>query len=71
MFLKSTVRPDMKPDEVDPLDKRSLPDENAWVFDEYFRLRDKLEEAIKPLEAYIRTYDKYDKEYKLDPTGVI
>jgi len=71
MFLKATVRPDLKPDEVDPSDKKSIPDENAWVFDSYFKLRDALEEAIKPLEQYIRTYDKYDKEYKLDPVSVI
>jgi len=50
MFLKATVRPDLKPDEVDPSDKKSIPDENAWVFDSYFKLRDALEEAIKPLE---------------------
>jgi hypothetical protein len=71
MFLKATVKPDMKPDELDPNDKKSLPDENAWVFDAYFRLRDGLEGAIAPLEFYIRTYDKYDKEYKLDPAAVI
>lgn len=71
MFLKATVRPDIKPDEIDPSDKKHLPDENAWVFDAYFQLRDGLEESIKPLEDYIRTYDKYDKEYKLDPVGVV
>ena len=71
MFLKSTVRPDLKPDEVDPSDKRQIEDENSWVFNAYFKLRDALEEAVKPLELYIRTYDKYDKEYKLDPEAVI
>ena len=71
MFLKATSRPDMKPDEPDPSDKKILPDENAWIFDAYFKLRDGLEGAIQPLETYIRTYDKYDKEYKLDPAGVI
>ena len=71
MFLKSTIRPDLKPDDPDPSDKRALPDENAWVFDAYFKLRDSLENAIAPLEQYIRTYDKYDKEYKLDPQAVI
>lgn len=71
MFLKATVRPDLKPDEVDSSDKKSMPDENSWVFNSYFKLNDALEEAIKPLELYIRTYDKYDKEYKLDPAGVI
>jgi hypothetical protein len=71
MFLKATARPDLKPDEVDPSDKKAIADENAWVFDSYFKLRDALEEAIKPLEQYIRTYDKYDKEYKLDPAAMI
>lgn len=71
MFLKATVRPDLKPDEVDPADKRQIEDENAWVFNSYFKLRDALEESVKPLELYIRTYDKYDKEYKLDPEAVI
>lgn len=71
MFLKATVRPDLKPDEVDPSDKKQLIDENAWVFDAYFKMRDSLEAAIVPLEAYIRTYDKYEKEYKLDPVSVI
>lgn len=71
MFLKATVRPDLKPDEVDPSDKKQLVDENAWVFEAYFKMRDALEEAIVPLEAYIRTYDKYEKEYKLDPAAVI
>ena len=61
----------MKPDEPDPNDKKVLPDENAWIFDAYFKLRDGLEGAIQPLETYIRTYDKYDKEYKLDPSAVI
>ena len=71
MFLKATFRPDLKPDEVDPNDKKSIPDENTWIFESYFKLRDALEEAILPLEKYIRTYDKYDKEYKLDPAAVI
>ena len=46
MFLKATTRPDMKPDEPDPSDKKLLPDENAWIFEAYFKLRDGLEAAI-------------------------
>jgi dynein heavy chain len=71
MFLKATVRPDLKPDDVDPSDKKQIVDENAWVYEAYFKLRDALEAAIAPLELYIRTYDKYDKEYKLDPAAVV
>jgi hypothetical protein len=33
MFLKATIRPDFKPDDPDPSDKKNLPDENSWVFD--------------------------------------
>lgn len=71
MFLKATVRPDFKPDEPEANDKKTMPDENAWVYDGYFRLRENLEKAIKPLDQYIHTYDKYDKEYKLDPEAYI
>ena len=71
MFLKSTLRPDLRPDEPDPSDKKALPDENAWVYDAYNIMREKLEEAIKPLDTYINTYGKYDKEYKLDPVAFI
>jgi len=63
MFLKATVRPDFQPDEPDASDKKQLPDENAWVYTEFAKLRDKLEESVKPLEMYIKTYDKYEKEY--------
>lgn len=71
MFLKATVRPDLKPDEVDPSDKKAIEDENSWVYSSFAKLESALEEAIKPLENYIRTYDKYDKEYKLDPDAVV
>lgn len=71
MFLKATVRPDLKPDEVDPTDKKQIVDENAWVYDAFTKLEQALEHSIAPLEQYIRTYDKYDKEYKLDPEAVI
>jgi hypothetical protein len=50
MFLKATVRPDLKPDDVDPSDKKQIVDENAWVYEAYFKLRDALEAAIGPLE---------------------
>lgn len=41
------------------------------MFTAYDSLRSKLEQAIRPLEEYIKTYDKYDKEYKLDPAQYI
>jgi hypothetical protein len=34
-------------------------------------MRNRLEEAIMPLEDYIITYNKYANEYKIDPDSVI
>jgi dynein heavy chain len=67
MYLKATVRPDMEPETPDPADLKLLPDENAWVWYEYCRLRERLEEAVKPLEDYLDCYKKFEKEYHLDP----
>jgi len=34
-------------------------------------LTSKFDEAVDPLNAYIKTYAKYDKEYKLDPAAIL
>jgi hypothetical protein len=67
MFLKSTFRPDYRPEEPNPEDKRELPDENTWVFDEFNTLRDCITKIIDPMKEYKSMYDQYDKEYKFDP----
>lgn len=71
MFLKATMRPDFKPDEPDPNDKRQLPDENAWVYEAFQKMRERLEESVKPLDEYMATYNKYNAEYKIDPASYI
>lgn len=43
----------------DPNNKRLLPDENTWVYDEFSRLRSKVTEAILPLKDYLETYNQY------------
>ena len=70
-YLKATVRPLYKPEDPDPKDKRALPDENAWIYDLYHTLTHRFDEAVEPLNQYIKTYAKYDKEYKIDPAAVI
>lgn len=67
MFLKATIRPEYRPEEVNPDDKRELPDENTWVFDQYNTLRDCITKIIKPLDDYIDTYKQYEQEYQFDP----
>ena len=56
-FLKATLRPEYRPEEVDPDNKKDMPDENTWVFDEYDRLRDIITKVIDPLETYCKTYE--------------
>jgi len=67
MFLKSTVKPEYRPTEPNPDDKRELPDENTWVFDEYDKLRTVFTNIIEPLDQYILTYARFEAEYAFDP----
>ena len=65
-FLKSTRRPREEPPKPDPNDKRLLPDENEWVWFQFMKLKEKLLEAIYPLDDYLQIYKKYETEYKLN-----
>ena len=69
--MKATVRPEYRPEEPNPDDKRELPDENAWVFDEYSHLRDVIATVIEPLDQYIATYSRFENEYKFDPDAMM
>lgn len=71
MFLKATHRPDFRPEEPSPDDLKELPNENTWVFDEFNKLRDRIANIIEPMEKYITTFDKYQKEYELDPEKIM
>jgi hypothetical protein len=35
MYLKVPVKPNEKPEDPDPENKKLLPDENAWVYEEF------------------------------------
>jgi len=67
MFLKAISLPDYRPEEPDANNKSELPDDRTWLFDEYNRLRESITQIIAPMEAYIETYAKYEKEYQFDP----
>lgn len=71
MYLKATHRPDYRPEEPNPDDLKELPDPNTWVFDEFSKLRDCIANVIEPMEKYITTFDKYQKEYDLDPEKIM
>ena len=59
MLLKATIRPEYRPEEPNSFDKRELPDENTWIFDEYSKLREIITKIIDPMEAYILTYNRF------------
>ncbi len=51
------------PDAPDKNDKKSLPDENTWIYIAYERLEKKISESIEPLEKYLKTLYKFKAEY--------
>jgi hypothetical protein len=61
------VRPPHKPKPIDPNNKRTLPDENTWLWEAYETLKATLEKAIEPLYEYVKTFNKFDKESGLNP----
>lgn len=71
MHLKVPVKPDCLPEKPDPANKKLLPDENTWVYEEYDRLRRRISETVEPLCDYIATFKAFQEEYKLDPEKLI
>lgn len=66
-MLKAPLRPRAQPKAIDPSNKRSLPDENTWLWEAYETIRESLEKAIQPLYDYLKTFEKFEKENKLNP----
>lgn len=66
-MLKAPVIPNAKPKPIDPNNKRSLPDENTWLWEAFETIRASLEQAIEPLFGYLKTFEKFEKENKLNP----
>jgi len=68
MYLKATKKPQSRPEEPSPDNPAELPDPNAWVFEEYAKLRDTISKIIEPMNDYFATYAKFEKENDtLDP----
>ncbi len=47
--LKAPQRPITQPKPPDPNNKSILPEENTWLWDSYMKVKDNMEECIKPL----------------------
>jgi hypothetical protein len=65
------VKPEEKPELPDKSNPRLLPDENTWVFEEFERLQTEIRKAVAPVQEYLETFEKYQKEYDLDPEAEI
>jgi dynein heavy chain len=71
MFLKVPIKPDEMPDKPDLNNKKLLPDENEWVYEEFMRLRTRVFESVDPMAEYLKTYDQFASDYALKPQEVI
>ena len=69
--MKVPIKPDSMPEKPDPSDKKLLPDPNTWIYVAYSELRTKICECIDPLQAYLATFKKHQKEYTLDPVAYV
>ena len=67
MYFMTTVKPELRPKNPNPNEKWETPDKHLWVYDEYLKLRDCVMKIIDPLDDYIDTYARFQKEYEFDP----
>lgn len=66
-MLKAPLRPGQRPKPADAANKRSLPDENTWLWDAAEAIRTSLEKSIQPLYEYVKTFSQFEEENKLNP----
>ncbi len=62
--LRAPFRPLKKPASVTRNDKKELED-NAWLDENYERLREELSRAVEPMAAYKELYKQYKEEFML------
>lgn len=57
-MLKAPLRPREEPKRKaeDPNNKKFLPDENIWLWDSFYRIRENLEKCVEPLYEYVKTF---------------
>ena len=66
-MLKAPLRPRQKPKPADAQNKKILPDENTWLWEAFESIRASLEKSIQPLYEYVKTFQKFEGENKLNP----
>ena len=68
-FIKAPMlRKNEAPPEPDPNEKpKKLPDENKWIYELYWKLRGLMQKAIKPLNAYLESFEAFKEILQLNP----
>ncbi len=61
-MLKAPLRPPQEPAPPDPNKRSVLPDENTWLWEAYAALKFALEDSIKPLHEYVKTFSQFEHE---------
>lgn len=57
--------------EPDPLERpRKFADDNKWVWDTYYRIKEVMELALKPLDDFKEVFNQYIVVLKLKPDDV-
>jgi hypothetical protein len=64
-FVKAPQRPQQEPGPPDET-KKTLPDENAWLWYAFKDLEGAMEKAIEPLHEYLQTFKQFEPEHKLN-----
>ena len=66
-MVKAPIRPRQKPQPPAASNKKSLPDENTWLWEAYEEIRGAIEKSVIPLNEYVNTFQKFESEKKLNP----
>ena len=66
-MLKAPLCPQQKPKAPDPNNKKILPDENTWLWNAFETIKLNLEKSIQPLSEYVKTFQQFEQENKLNP----
>jgi len=71
-FMKVPRKPQENPGETPDHEKyKFIVDENKWLYDVYYKLKDIMEKAVQPLEEYLKVYDPYKDILKINPDQYI
>jgi dynein heavy chain len=68
-MIKAPLRPQVEPTKPQNTEsgRRTLPDDNTWLWEAFASIRKNLERAIEPLEGYLQTFRTFSEDNGLNP----